>query len=58
LEVIEHNVEKDEKMSKMLGEEFKKEIPENESRWTKEGLLDIREEYKEEKLEEEEEVKS
>jgi hypothetical protein len=31
-------------MQKVIGEEFAQDLNEGETRWTKEGLLDIREE--------------
>ena len=42
---LEGHLQKGQEMQKVIGEEFTKEgINEGETRWTKEGLLDIREE--------------
>ena len=46
--MIEHNVHKEEKLSSIISDEFAKELPDTQTRWTKDGLLDIREEYDEE----------
>jgi hypothetical protein len=46
---LEHSLLKDEKIQSIISEELSsanqefKQLPDTESRWTKEGLLDIRE---------------
>jgi hypothetical protein len=41
---LEGHLQKGQEMQKVIGEEFAQDLNEGETRWTKEGLLDIREE--------------
>jgi hypothetical protein len=41
---LEGHLQKGQEMQKVIAEEFVQDLNEGETRWTKEGLLDIREE--------------
>jgi len=59
---LEHSLLKDEKIQSIISEELSsgnkdlKQLPDTESRWTKEGLLDIREEYGQETIADSEKI--
>jgi hypothetical protein len=44
LDALDINVQREQGLSEVLQEEFKPKLAETESRWTKEGHLEIREE--------------
>ncbi len=57
MNTLEHRLLKDEKLQSVLTEEFTtttktpdESLTDTDSRWTKEGLLDIREEYGQEEV--------